>query len=420
MKRQDIHQHIHYWLLMAIVFTMPFPGKLNNWCIIACLLNHIVEGRLLHQLKSAWSNTINRYLILFYALHLFSLLFSSDLTEAIAILERRLVLLIFPLILFKPIEEKQYKMIVYAFTAGVVIALVYCIGMSAYRYTVTGQTAVFFYHTLAEPIDINAIYLSAYAVFAVFLLSQVIMHTGTTTKKILILIIVFLVVGVLLLSSKMMLVILCLGLCYLLLSNYNWITTPKLAFIAIVLILGATTFTIPQIRERFSLEFSSNFNVVQQTSYRYDTPFTGTTLRLTIWKYCYIIWQRENAWLTGVGTGDFQQLLNEEYKSVNMYTGNPELNDTGYLGYGPHNQYIETVFVFGLIGLLIFILLLLKQLLKAIHSGNRVFVLFIVLHLFFFTSESALSTNKGIVFYAYFSLIFNARATFLQKDMSIR
>jgi O-antigen ligase len=111
--------------------------------------------------------------------------------------------------------------------------------------------------------------------------------------------------------------------------------------------------------------------------------------------------------LFGVGLGDFQNLLNKEYTSSGMYIGNPKLNDTGYLGYGPHNQYIEMFFSLGFCGLLLFLFLLFRQVFIAFQSLNTLYVLFILLNILFFVTESALSTNKGIIFYVLFSMLFN-------------
>lgn len=418
MNRQEVHQHIHFWLLLAIAFTMPFSIKINSALIIGCLANHVVEGKLLFHLKNTWSNAVNRYMLLFYALHVLSILFSSDVTEAGAILERKLVLLVFPLVLFKPINQQQFKMIAYAFSAGVVTALVYCIGAATGEYIATGKTEVFFYHTLAEQINIHAVYLAAYAVFAMWMLIDIYNTAAMVMRIVLAATMLFLAIGVVLLSSKMMLAVLCLGVFYMLVKKYAWSNLQKGILIISLIILGIITLCLPQVRGRFSTEINSNFSVVKQTTYRYDTPFTGTTLRLVIWKYCLVILSREKAWITGVGTGDGQQLLDEQYKQVNMYTGNPELKDTGYLGYGPHNQYVETIYSLGIIGLIALLLLLGHQVIKAFKSRNTLFIAFVALNMLFFISESALSTNKGIVFYVFFSTVFLAYTTFSTKDTS--
>ena len=146
--------------------------------------------------------------------------------------------------------------------------------------------------------------------------------------------------------------------------------------------------------------------VVKQGTFRYDTPFTGTSLRLVFWRFSNEIINENNGWVMGVHTGDFQDLLNEKYKRTGIYTGNPELKDTGYLGYGPHNQYIEVLLSLGFIGLTLFLILLILYVKKAWLTSNYPGLQCICLFLFFFITESVLSVNKGIVVFVFFTLLF--------------
>jgi O-antigen ligase len=98
--------------------------------------------------------------------------------------------------------------------------------------------------------------------------------------------------------------------------------------------------------------------------------------------------------------------LNKKYIETNLYTGNPELHDTGYLGYGPHNQYIEVLFSMGIIALALFIYILFWYLKEVIRSRNYLGIQVMVLFILFFFTESALSVNKGIVPFVFFTVLF--------------
>ena len=148
-------------------------------------------------------------------------------------------------------------------------------------------------------------------------------------------------------------------------------------------------------------------SVVKQGTFTYDTPFTGTSLRLVFWRFSNEIINENNGWLMGAHTGDFQDLLNEKYKRNGIYTGNPELKDTGYLGYGPHNQYIEVLLSLGITGLVVFIMMLIFYLKNAWVTNNYLGLQCICLFLFFFITESVLSVNKGIVVFVFFTLLLN-------------
>ncbi len=164
--------------------------------------------------------------------------------------------------------------------------------------------------------------------------------------------------------------------------------------------------SIPQTRKRISFERTSDFEVLHQNQIKYNTHFTGTTLRVLIWKYCFAIQKNENAFLTGTGIGDFQDKLNKQYSSVGMYTGNPKLHDRGYLGYGPHNEYIEVLFSLGIFALFLLVFIFYKQIQAALHFDHYLFMQLMLLMVLFCITESVISTDKGIVFYLFFATIF--------------
>ncbi len=408
MTRLEFHKKAHYFLLIFLAFSLPFPLLFSNVLIFIILANHLAEAKIISHLKDLWKNELNRYFLILYLIITISAFFSENTNENASILERKLAFLAFPILLFKPIDFNVFRRILIAFIIGVFIALSYALIVSTYQYYLSGNLNVFFYHSLAGKIGMNAIYLSAYLVFCLFIFIYFYKNTERKYHILIIVLFLFFLVGLILLSSKMMLFVLCFGLIYFVFANKEFSLNKKIYILVPLILLALSTFLIPQVKSRFLLEISSNLQVVNLQKYSYDTRFTGTTLRLTIWKHCYNILERGNDWFFGVGISDFQNLLNTEYINSGMYVGNPTLKDSGYLGYGPHNQYIETFFSMGLIGFSLFILMLYRQLIFAFRSFNYLFVLFVFLNLFFFLSESSLSTNKGIVFYMFFTMIFSS------------
>jgi O-antigen ligase len=108
-----------------------------------------------------------------------------------------------------------------------------------------------------------------------------------------------------------------------------------------------------------------------------------------------------------VGVGDFQDLLNQKYTERGLYIGNKQLGDTGYIGYGPHNQWVETFISMGLLGLLYFIFLVSFVFNHYKKQGNVLSILFFMIFIMVSFTECVLSTNKGIVFFAFFICLFN-------------
>jgi O-antigen ligase len=212
----------------------------------------------------------------------------------------------------------------------------------------------FFYQKFSHILDMNAVYISSYSIIAIHILLY---YYNELNRYFAIVSIFLLVVFCLLLSSKMMLACLAFGIIFYGFQKLKLINAFALV-ISVVGFISLIILTVPSIKQRITTELQSNLNVVNQTHFTYDTPFTGTSLRLVFWKTSIELLNEKNAWLNGVHTGDFQDLLNIKYKEKGIYTGNPELKDTGYLGYGPHNQYIEILLSVGILDLLVFICLL--------------------------------------------------------------
>lgn len=370
-------------LWLPIVFSNILIGVAAFFWMINVLANKSFSVTIKHKV------VVSLYVL--FVTYVFSAILSTNYMEGWHIVERRLPLVALPLLFFNSVVQQHLSYIIKYFVGGVFIALMYCVSIAAYHALANNQTHYLFYHQLTAPIKINAVHFSTYVVAAIFWL------LNSTFKKqyLKIMLLAILCVGCLLLSSKTMLLVLCVGLIILGVKKVKTylIFSFVLTFVLAVLI-------IPPIKQRFALEYNANLSVVGQQFYQYNTPFTGLTLRLVIWKHCLNIINEQRAWLTGVGTGDFQDELNSKYKATQMYTGNPALKDTGYIGYGPHNQYMEIIFSMGVIGLLIFMTHL-YLLLAAIYRTNMVNVLLYLLMVVAMFSECVISTNKGVLLYAF-------------------
>ena len=402
--RQHIHQEIHNWLLISIAFTIAFPIKYNSWMIALCMANWLLEGDWLNKIKRWYKEPVNILFLILFSFYAMGILLSINSHEASAMLERRLSFIVIPLLIFggKEFTSDIVKKISLAFVCGIILALIYCFFRAIIRYQIRPDLGEFFYHDLSSAVNINAVYMAAYTILGIHIS---IVHFKTLPKTIVIIAIIFLLFGCIMLNSKIMFGILLLGI--LIKSLSGKINLKSVLFSLSIILLSITLIIlIPQSRKRISYEFTSNFEVLHQNQFKYDTHFTGTSLRLLIWKYCFEIQKRENVFLVGVGTGDFQDKLNQQYASVGMYTGNPKLHDSGYLGYGPHNEYLEVLFSLGIFAFILLLFIFYKQLHSAFHFNHYLFIQLMLLIVFFCITESVISTNKGIVFYTFFASLF--------------
>lgn len=397
-------QKVHVLLLGLVAGTLPLYMKWNTGLIILCAALSLINGKFFQGIREASQNRYAVLLWLFFLVHVISALCSRNTQEGFAIVERKSAFLVLPILFFSyELTARDIRRISSCFVMGVLVAFVICLFRAIYLYHyVAADTGLFFYQQLTSFFPLNAVYMSALSIIAIHIAFY---YAEEYPKYSVILVIAALIVFCFLLDSRMMFVCLCLGLIILSFRTLN----PKLALLFSILIVVVTSITIlsiPRIKERIMQEMNSNMNIVSLEHFRYDTPFTGTSLRLVLWKFSLGLLNEHKAWVKGVDTGDFQDLMNEKYRQTGMYTGNPELRDTGYLGYGPHNQYIEILLTTGIAGLILFLFLLIHYFKQAWSKNHYLAFQSILLFSFFFFSESVLSVNKGIVPFVFLTLLF--------------
>jgi O-antigen ligase len=118
--------------------------------------------------------------------------------------------------------------------------------------------------------------------------------------------------------------------------------------------------------------------------------------RLNIWIPGVDVIQ-ENV-VVGVGTGDLKTELNKKYAIGGFAEGIDK--------YNMHNQYLETLCNFGLVGLILLLSVFFVHFRKAFRSGDHLYQTFMLLFFFACITESFLSRNKGIMFFLSFSFVF--------------
>ena len=118
--------------------------------------------------------------------------------------------------------------------------------------------------------------------------------------------------------------------------------------------------------------------------------------RLIIWKSALKITERNL--LLGVGIGDVRSELMKEYKQI----GNQEIIKKNY---NVHNQFLEVLLENGLIGLVIFLVILGYMLFIAMRYNNVLYFLFLITSIIFFLFETVLYRFPGMSFFALFSFL---------------
>lgn len=395
----------NYILAIAVAASFVLPIPVNSLLIILFMATSLLRFSYPVLKQNARSYPVMLFSALLFLFVLAGWLVSDNKTEAWLFAERKLSLVIFPVafLIIPSFSSKQLLTILRVYTLSVVIACVYMLLPAAISFFFFhAKSDIFFYHNLSEGIHFNAIYLSIYCLFGCILtLTYPLFHKYTP------LVFIFLTSCIVLLSSKMVIALFLLFSFSYLIFKIRLSVKLKLAaviftLLSFVIIIGLTPF----LQQRFLTEINSNKEVISKDKFVYDTPFSGATLRTVIWRHSLSILSEKKAWLTGVGTGDFQQLLNEKYKISGMYMGNPTLGDSGYRGYNPHNQYIEFLLSQGLLGLLCWIMWIMWMWFKSISGNHFAFAMLLVVVSILNITECFLSANKGVVWFLFFSSLF--------------
>ncbi len=247
-------------------------------------------------------------------------------------------------------------------------------------------------HHFEKLTGIHSTYYACFALFATFILFK------QDTFKNRTLIIIFRCVSVLLLLSALYLAVRIAFITvffFFLLAIF----TQKMAFFrklilgaVLIVFMTAVSFIVPSLNSRLK----------ELVWYEKETINHNNTIsqRTVIMQCSYDVFKTH--WLTGTGSGNFQQHLNNCYNSKSW-------NQGASLNFNPHNQYLSIAVNYGIFALLLFLACLyfiFRKLIKIPEASC--FILIIIL---FFLTESLLERSMGIYFFGLFSiLMYNLRS----------
>lgn len=390
----------NYFLLLFIVVTFPYSFKVqvNSILIILLIANWILQK------KFIFKNNLTYFFIAFYLLHIVGLFFSENTSEGLFELEKKLSLIIFPLILcsIPTLSHKETKHIFMGFVLSCFIASLICLGYATQQFINNGDAHFFSYHPLVQVIGMHAIYMAMYICFCIFIVvyfyGHIVFDERVLYKKIIFFCgIAYFIVFLFLLSARAEIVAFFLisftGIIIYAFKKRKILQALGLAGIMVIFFAILIYFS-PQNKERFkeAINYKSQYSI--------DKHWGGRAERLLMWD-CSMDLVKDNL-LTGVGTGDAQGQLNECYKSKNygalLYYPNTQYNS--------HNQYLQTTIDIGIVGLGVLLVCFSIVAIRAISIKNYLGLSFIILFAICCFTESMLESNKGIIFYSFFSSLF--------------
>jgi O-antigen ligase len=349
---------------------------------------------------------------LLFMIHVISLAWTENSEFGLGYIRLTSGLLFTPLVICCSgfIDAKSRQNIFTGYILALTMAAIYCLGMATVHYFQTGRYSSFFYHSLVKPVKQHAVYFSVLIFIGqVWLLNNSSVPSSPFVRKIRIGLLLFLSGFLFLLSSKLILVI---YLVYLLNVFYFFIKTEKvnrgwltISFTALILFSGLLLVVKNPVSERFYDILEGDPGVVQQEKFETKDYFNGLQFRLLQYKFTGQILSEQNSWLLGVGPGDAKDLLDQKYISTRMYTGDPAVGTTGFLGYNSHNQFLETTLQSGILGLAVLIFICSSLLKMAVTHKNRTFRIVVIMLLAWLFTESVFETQFGILIFTFFPLL---------------
>jgi len=394
MNRIQFHAKVHHYLAILIAFSLPF-ARLTPVFISLLFLNWLIEGDFKNKFQSIFKNKLAILFTSFYLLHLIGLIYTQNIYSGLFDIQVKFSLLLFPLIFAsRPLIQKELNVVFVFFIAGAILTSLIMLGRAIYLYNSLGNIDCFFYQSFS--FLIHPSYLSMYLNVAIVWLLINMWQNKFSTQRFLnffaLLIISFFAFINVLLASKMGLLTMILVfigfLIYYIVSRKKYILGFAGIFLITISIYSIIHF-VPTIRTRVNTAISAitDFNTNQ-------TQSESTAVRLLVWKAANKVIS-ENLFF-GVGTGDTKDVLLNEYKNRGM---------TGALEHklNTHNAFYQVFISLGIIGFILFLANLFIPLRFSFRTSKSLYLVFLLIIIFNFLTESMLETQAGVMFYAFFN-----------------
>ena len=410
--RQKIHAAVFYYGLLLLAVAIPFRPSLVNILIIVLSANWLLEGDYARKFQLIRQRPFILLFVGFYLLHVVGLLYSANADAGWFNLEKKLTLLIFPLVIgasVHGVDRKWLNRILASFVAAAILYSLISIGHGLYSWNADGTTTYLFGEELTSWGGLQSIYFGIYVSFAAGVLITWLLTFGLTRMQMFFVIsaIAYFFVFMLIMSARMGALsfglIVGIGGFYYALRNgiLKWFFTAAIVLAAIG---TAIVFKVDYLRERITSLIETKFYFDPE-----ENNANGLTLRLVKWQ-CSLEGISSSP-VIGVGTGDMQDVLQVCYNEKNFWGRVYEFNS--------HDQYLQTALGLGIIGMLWLLACLFWMARAAFITKDYLTICFVLSIAMAFLTESVLERKQGVVFYAFFgALLMMYNASQKQQKLS--
>ena len=404
-------------LYEALVITFFISVQIaHRFTVGFSMIGMPVIAFLYHKLNTGkwWNKSfVNPYTagcLLYFVVQAIALSYTRNMVRGMEIFQTNLGLLVLPVAVFYSnlVNRENWGRLMKWYSLILFFVTAITLAHAGYSYVRTGNTSVFFYHPLVVIYSDHAIQFSVLVfVGLLFLIEEFETPVYFKSRRWVMFLLTYFSFFLFLLTSKLIITIYFLYIIYLVMFNEQFIRKRTIRIAAIVSILAALfffLFTDSPLRKRMTEDAGSNLSIINQEKFSPGDYFNGVQFRLISWRFAYEILNENHSWLFGVSPGDAQDLLNNKYRKLNMFTGGSPENKSGFIGYHTHNQFLQALLETGIPGLAAFMLICAGLIRLAVKSGNRPVIVLTILLLCYCFSDAVLTTQYGIILFVFFPL----------------
>lgn len=387
------------WLFRLLFISFFLPVKWQTWYLLA--FSFAVIGHTIYNKTKLKIYELYLPLLLGsgYLLYILWIAFTPHTlrTELYSLLERKVIFLAFPFIglLLSKQTQNSWKPQLIWFVSGTVITAILGNGIILYHHLFHQSLTNHVSYRVAfeQYTHLHPSYFGMYLCFAI----SIIWLQGSIYFKnriwISYLLQGIILLALILLMPKAAVFTFIVLFVYALFKIFQFRKGYKLAIgICLLIALGAMYLIIPFVHQRIDeLLFFTQSNT-------HDILNNSVGMRQLILKSDFLL-LKEN-WILGLGPSQLQEQLNMIYFVSSLYTQQA-------LGiYNTHNEYLNQWLSFGILGILLFMVVLGIQYRKAIQQKNTLYLFLLIILSITFLTENVLSRQQGVVFYAVFTALF--------------
>ena len=391
-------------MLFFAIFTMPFGFNLNSLAVIFFCIAGAFQNSWLDKKAQLRTNLLWILPVCLFFIFLASIIWDPNGVDALKALEKRTSFLFLPVVIasLQRLNKDVLKTAFFVFVVSVFIVCLCCIVRSTSNYLITKDYRIFFYQYLSQQMHLNAIYLSLYCAFCLYIIIfySFIKPGSLKFLKPIFAIILCLFFGsfILLLSSKTIILIslfTIIGSVLFLSYRKHQLLKGVLFILLIVGAGGLIIWNAPYIKWRIQVTLPKKYEGS-------DDNQNGLAVRQKLWETSSNLIKKKP--IIGYGVKYANERLVEEFNKNDFQIAVENR-------YNSHNTYLQVLLNLGILGFIPLLILLLGALALAWKRKDYLFLMFISTIVLLGITEAIFEGQRGIVFVIFFLFLFIYHST---------